>query len=349
MTSINIGIVGATGYTGGELMRLLCGHPNATLRVATSDAEKGQRVSDVFPGLRMFTALQFEEHLSTQLELCDLIFFATPHATAMRQVTGLLDSGCRIIDLSADFRIKDIAVWEKWYKVKHACPGLVKEAVYGLPELHREAIKGAKLVANPGCYATATILALLPVIKNKLINPADIIVDAKSGVSGAGRQAIPATRFSEISESFSAYSASGHRHLPEIVQILDSVQSDSDVNINLTFVPHLLPLNRGIHITAYVKPVDYTVDMQNCYSDFYEHEYFVDVLPPGGHPETGSVRGTNICRLSLHPSRRTSQPAVILAVIDNLTKGAAGQAIQNMNLMFGLDEATGLTHPGFTP
>lgn len=344
---ISVGIVGATGYTGVELLRLLSVHEGVEVKVVTSHSKKGKAVSDVFPGLRSYVDLEFVKHDSEQLNSCDLVFFATPHATAMYHVPKLLEQGCKIIDLSADFRIKNPDVWEHWYQVEHACPELLQSAVYGLPELNRAQIKGANLVANPGCYPTAITLALLPAIKNGLINVKDIIADAKSGVSGAGRKAALASQFSEVAESFKAYSVSGHRHLPEITRTLSNVQQDNDVN--LTFVPHLVPMNRGIFATVYVKPTDHTNVMQKHYADFYAEEKFVDVMPEGSHPETRSVRTTNTCRIAIHPGDSESQPTVILSVIDNLVKGAAGQAIQNMNLMFGLDEGLGLLVPALIP
>lgn len=344
---ISIGILGATGYTGVELLRLLSTHPAADIKVVTSNSEKGKSVTEVFPSLRSHIDLAFEAHNSDKLKSCDLVFFATPHATAMHHVPELLSRGCKLIDLSADFRIKNIDIWEKWYKEKHACPELLDEAVYGLPELNREKIKNANLVANPGCYPTAITLALLPAIKNGLINTADIIADAKSGISGAGRKAALATQFSEVTDSFKAYNVSGHRHLPEIIQTLSG--SHDSGNVQLTFVPHLVPMIRGIYATVYVKPVDHSVEMQTHYTEYYEQETFVDVMPSGSHPDTRSVKSTNMCRVSLHPGETETQPTVILSVIDNLVKGAAGQALQNMNLMFGLDEKTGLNNPGLIP
>jgi N-acetyl-gamma-glutamyl-phosphate reductase len=344
---INVGVVGATGYTGIELLRLLPGHDAVELKVATSSSEKGKTISDVFPSLRSHVDLAFVEHDSEQLKSCDVVFFATPHATAMHHVPELLDQGCKVIDLSADFRITNPTIWEQWYQEKHACPELLDTAVYGLPELNREQIKEANLIANPGCYPTAITLALLPAIKNGLINVGDIIADAKSGASGAGRKAALATQFSEVSESFKAYGVSGHRHLPEIMQTLNNAQASSDVN--LTFVPHLVPMNRGIFATVYVKPIAQSAVFQKHYTDYYAQEKFVDVLPEGSHPDTASVRTTNVCRIAIHPGNDESQPTVILSVIDNLVKGAAGQAIQNMNIMLGLDEAMGLAKPGLIP
>ena len=344
---INVGVVGATGYTGVELLRLLSGHEAVAITVATSNSEKGKATTDVFPSLRTHTDLEFVEHDSKQLESCDIVFFATPHATAMHHVPKLLEHGCRIIDLSADFRITDAVTWEQWYQTRHACPELLDSAVYGLPELNRKQIKDAKLVANPGCYPTAITLALLPAIKQGLIKVEDIIADAKSGASGAGRKAAIATQFSEVSESFKAYSVSGHRHLPEIVQTLNNAQSGN--NVNLTFVPHLVPMNRGIFATLYVKPSGKNIALQKCYTDYYAQEQFVDVMPEGAHPNTASVRTTNLCRLAIHPGKSANQPTVILSVIDNLVKGAAGQAIQNMNIMLALDEGMGLVTPGLVP
>jgi N-acetyl-gamma-glutamyl-phosphate reductase len=344
---ISVGVVGATGYTGVELLRLLSTHEAVDLKVATSNSEKGKAVTEVFPSLRSHIDLEFVEHDSEQLHSCDLVFFATPHATAMHYVPKLLDQGCKIIDLSADFRIKSPDIWEHWYQVKHASPELLETAVYGLPELNREQIRDANLIANPGCYPTAITLALLPALKNGLIDTGDIIADAKSGLSGAGRKATLATQFSEVSESFKAYAVSGHRHLPEITQTLNHVQQQNGVN--LTFVPHLVPMNRGIFATVYVKLIDHTVALQKLYTEFYAQEKFVDVMPEGSHPDTASVRTTNLCRVAIHPGNSGSQSVVILSVIDNLVKGAAGQAVQNMNLMFGLEEEMGLVSPGLIP
>ena len=344
---ISVGIVGATGYTGVELLRLLAMHDDVEIKVVTSNSEKGKAVVDVFPGLRSSVDLEFVEHTSVQLDSCDVVFFATPHATAMNYVPKLLDKGCKVIDLSADFRITNPDIWQEWYKVEHACPELLKNAVYGLPELNREKIINAEFVANPGCYPTAISLALIPAIKNKLINTQNIIADAKSGVSGAGRKAALASQFSEVAESFKAYSVSGHRHLPEIVQTLESVLPDNKVN--LTFTPHLVPMNRGIFATIYMKPLDHKIDMQSYYTDYYSEESFVDVMPVRAHPDTRSVKTSNTCRLALHPGDSESQPTVILSVIDNLVKGAAGQAIQNMNLMFGFEEGKALSGSGLVP
>lgn len=344
---ISVGIVGATGYTGIELLRLLAVHNDVDVKVVTSNSEKGKSVADVFTGLRSYIDLDFVEHNSSELNACDLVFFATPHATSMHYVPKLLQEGCKVIDLSADFRIQDPEIWKSWYGEKHACPELLSSAIYGLPEINRADIKKATLVANPGCYPTAISLALLPAVKNNLINVNNIIADAKSGVSGAGRKAAMTSQFSEVAESFKAYNVSGHRHLPEMLQTLSTVQENNE--IGLTFVPHLVPMNRGIFATVYVKPIDHAVDLSGHYSEFYAQETFVDVMPEKSHPETRTVKSTNTCRIAIHPGKNETQPTVVLSVIDNLVKGAAGQAIQNMNLMFGLDETTGLVTPGLIP
>jgi len=279
---------------------------------------------------------------------CDLVFFATPNATAMLQAQALLDAGIKVIDLAADFRIKDVDLWQKWYDATHACPDLLSQAVYGLPEINREAIRSASLVANPGCYPTSVILGLLPLLKNGLIEPSSIIADCKSGASGAGRNANVATLFTEVTESVKAYGTSGHRHLPEIRQILQTVNPDS----NLVFSPHLMPMIRGIHSTLYADAIGSADNrankVQQTLEQAYKNEPFVDVMPAGSHPETRSVKGSNICRIAVHYLEESNK-YVVLSVIDNLVKGAAGQAIQNMNLMFGLEEDTGLQSLGMMP
>ena len=343
---ISVGIVGATGYTGLELIRLLSLHPEVDLTVVTSNSETGKPVADVFPNLRSHCSLKFAPHEAPELAQCQLVFFATPHATAMRQVPGLLKSGCKVIDLSADFRLKDAQSWQQWYGVEHAAPALLETAVYGLPELNRETIKTASLIANPGCYPTAISLALLPLVQNGSINLADIIADAKSGVSGAGRKAAIAGLHAEVAESFKAYSVSGHRHLPEIVQTLTQAAGQ---NVALTFIPHLVPMNRGILATVYAHPSDSGTNWQQLFETYYQQEPFVEVLPAGAHPATRDVRGTNQCQIAVHTGIADSQRLVVLATIDNLVKGAAGQAIQNMNLMFDFDETLGLTVPGLAP
>jgi N-acetyl-gamma-glutamyl-phosphate reductase len=337
MSKIKVGIVGGTGYTGVELLRLLALHPNAELAVITSRGEAGLPVADMFPSLRGYVDLKFSDPAQVDLSVCDVVFFATPNGIAMQQTRELLAKGVRVIDLAADFRIKDIATWEKWYGMTHACPELVAEAVYGLPEINREKIKQAKLVANPGCYPTAVQLGFMPLLESGAIDPSYLIADAKSGVSGAGRKAEVHALLAEAGDNFKAYGVSGHRHLPEISQGLSGM---ANKEVGLTFTPHLLPMIRGIHATLYAK-LSKQMDLQKLFEERYANELFVDVLPKGSHPETRSVRGSNQCRIAVHQPQG-GDTVVILSVIDNLVKGAAGQAVQNMNIMFGFNEATGL-------
>ena len=345
---IKAGIVGGTGYTGVELLRLLAQHPQVELRAITSRKEAGTAVSATFPGLRGHVDLAFTEPTAEALRGCDVVFFATPNGVAMSEARAVLDGGARIVDLSADFRLRDVAEWERWYKVKHAAPELVREAVYGLCEVNREHIRGARLVANPGCYPTAVQLGLLPLVTSGAVDNENLIADAKSGVSGAGRKAELQLSFSEAADNFMAYNVAGHRHWPEIRQGLAQAAKRE---IGLVFVPHLTPLIRGIHATLYAR-VTREIDFQALYQERYGREPFVDVMPPGSHPDTRSVRAANVCRIALHRPPQTSgkaQTLVVLAVIDNLVKGAAGQAVQNMNLMFGLPEVTGLAQPPIVP
>lgn len=341
---IKLGIIGGTGYTGVELMRLLALHPVARVEVITSRSEAGKPVAELFPNLRGLVDLVFVEPAIDTYRDCDLVFFATPNTTAMSQAEALLAAAIKVIDLAADFRIKDIPTWEQWYGATHACPALVEDAVYGLPEMNRAAIGKARLVANPGCYPTSVILALLPLLANDLIDPASIIADCKSGSSGAGRKASLGTAFGEVTESVKAYAVDGHRHLPEIREVLRSLNADAD----LVFTPHLMPMVRGIHATVYATASGPADRVQTVYEDYYRDEPFVDVMPAGSHPETRSVRGANVCRIAVHYLPAANR-YVVLSVEDNLVKGAAGQAIQNMNLMFGLDETTGLEAPGIMP
>lgn len=334
---IKVGIVGGTGYTGVELLRLLALHSQVKLQVITSRADAGTRVDQMFPSLRGFVDLLFVHPDEAQLESCDLVYFATPNGIAMQQTRSLLDAGVRVIDLAADFRLQDIASWEKWYGMTHACPDLVAEAVYGLPEVNREKIKSARLIANPGCYPTAVQLGFIPLIEAGAIETGSLIADAKSGVSGAGRKAEIPALFAEAGDNFKAYGVAGHRHLPEIKQGLANVLGG---DVGLTFVPHLTPLIRGIHATLYGR-LTRDIDLQALFEARYAHEPFVDVLPAGSHPETRSVRGSNRCRIAVHRPQG-GDTVVVLSVIDNLVKGAAGQAVQNMNIMFGLSENTAL-------
>ena len=334
---IKIGIVGGTGYTGVELLRILAQHPQAQLVAITSRKEAGMPVAEMFPSLRGAVDLRFSDPKDAGLAACDLVFFATPNGIAMTQAQALLSGGVKVIDLAADFRIKDIAVWEKWYGMTHACPELVEEAVYGLPEANRDAIKGARIVANPGCYPTATQLGFLPLVEAGVVDDQHLIADTKSGVSGAGRKAETHILFAEASDNFKAYGVAGHRHLPEVRQGLARAAGHE---VGLTFVPHLVPMIRGIHATLYGR-LTKAVDLQALFEKRYADEPFVDVLPAGSQPDTRSVRASNHCRIAVHRPQGGDM-VVVLSVIDNLVKGAAGQAIQNMNLMFGLPETTGL-------
>ena len=334
---IKAGIVGGTGYTGVELLRLLAQHPRVELKVITSRKEAGSPVATMFPSLRHRVALAFSEPDPKTLGGCDVVFYATPNGVAMGETRVLLDAGVRVVDLSADFRIQDVVEWERWYKMKHAAPELVREAVYGLCEVNRERIRNARLVANPGCYPTATQLGFLPLVEAGAVDLDHLIADAKSGVSGAGRRAELNLSFSETSDNFAAYGVPGHRHWPEIRQGLAQVAGRE---IGLVFTPHLTPLIRGIHATLYGRIVK-EIDFQALYERRFAGEPFVDVLPAGSHPETRSVRGANVCRIALHRPGG-GDTVVVLSVIDNLVKGASGQAVQNMNLMFGLPESMGL-------
>lgn len=342
---INVGIVGGTGYTGVELLRLLAQHPQVQIKVITSRGDAGLPVATMFPNLRGHIDLTFTAPDLDSLLACDVVFFATPNGIAMQQVPALLAAGVKVIDLAADFRLKDEQEWAKWYGMPHACPDVLAEAVYGLPEVNRAAIQQARLVANPGCYPTAVQLGFLPLLKAGLCDTQHLIADVKSGVSGAGRKAEVHSLLCETSESFKAYAVAGHRHLPEIRQGLTQANG---APVGLTFVPHLTPMIRGIHATLYVRVSDASVDLQALYEQAYANEPFVDVMPHGSHPETRSVKGANTCRLSVFLPQG-GDTAVILSVIDNLVKGAAGQAVQNMNIMCGFDESLGLKQIGLLP
>ncbi len=348
---IKVGIVGGTGYTGVELLRILALHPEVRIRTVTSRADAGKRVDGMYPNLRGYVDAVFAEPSMEYLSACDVVFFATPNGIAMRMAEALLERGVKIIDLAADFRLADPAVWEHWYGESHVCPDLLQEAVYGLPEVNRASIRTARLVANPGCYPTAVQLGLLPLVEQRLIRLDGIIADAKSGVSGAGRKAEIPMLMSETGESFKAYGVKGHRHLPEIRQGLERACGEP---VGLTFVAHLVPMIRGIHATIYAQLASsdagdlQNVDLQSVYETRYRIEPFVDVLPAGSHPDTRNVRGSNRCQIAVHRPQE-GNTVVILSVIDNLVKGAAGQAVQNMNLMFGLDESVGLRAIGVYP
>lgn len=346
---INVGIVGGTGYTGVELLRLLVSHPEVNVTHITSRSEEGVAIADIYPNLRGHCDLRFSQPNSDELASCDVVFFATPHGVAHALAPALVDRGVRIIDISADFRINDAELWSRWYGQPHGCPELLPQAVYGLPEVNREAIKNAQLIACPGCYPTSVQLGLLPLIVNNLVQSDQLIANAASGVSGAGRQANVANLFTEVADSFKAYGVSGHRHLPEIEQGLRAAQVPGQIPAKLTFVPHLLPIIRGIHSTLYAQLLEESdVDLQSLYEDFYQHEPFVDVLPQGDYPQTRTVKSSNLCRLSVVRPQQ-SKTVVVMSVIDNLTKGASGQAVQNMNIMFGFEETTGLNSLALLP
>ncbi len=348
---IKAGIVGGTGYTGIELLRLLSRHPRVELAAITSRQEAGTPVSTLYPSLRGHVSLAFSHPDEAPLARCDVVFFATPNGVAMGEARALIDAGVRIVDISADFRLKDVAQWERWYKLKHAAPELVALAVYGLCEVNREQIRGARLVANPGCYPTAIQLGLLPLLEAAAVDVDHLIADAKSGVSGAGRKAELNLMYAEASDNFAAYGVGGHRHWPEIRQGLAQAAGRE---VGLVFVPHLTPMIRGIHATLYGR-ITQELDFQALYEKRYANEPFVDVMPAGSHPDTRSTRAANVCRIAVHrppehgggSGRRDT--LVVLSVIDNLMKGASGQAVQNMNLMFGLPETMGLEQGSVVP
>jgi N-acetyl-gamma-glutamyl-phosphate reductase len=342
---LKVGIIGGSGYTGIELLRLLHQHPGAEVHAITSRALQGKKLYEVFPNMHGMSDLSYLLPDDEKLFECDVVFFATPHGVAMNSAGLFLERNIKVIDLGADFRITDSAIWSKWYNMEHTQESLLNEAVYGQPEIKRSAIKDARLIANPGCYPTAVILALKPLLENSLIDPSNIIADCKSGASGAGRNANQATLLCEITESFKPYGVSGHRHFPEIKQELESISGGT---IGLTFTPHLVPMSRGIEATIYTDLIDSDADILSCYEKAYENEEFVKILPEGVYPETRSVKSSNYCQISIQYVEHSNK-LVIMSVIDNLGKGAAGQAIQNMNLMFGLDEKEGLLEIGLLP
>ncbi len=342
-----IAVIGASGYTGVELLRLLSRHPEVNLAAVTSRQSAGQAVADVFPSLQGSVDLVFQNiDPSTIAGEAEVVFTAVPHQAAMGIVPGLLEAGCRVVDLSADFRLADQAIYQEWYQ-EHTSAELLKEAVYGLPELFRDKIGSARLVANPGCYPTSVALALAPLLKDRLVDPATIIIDSKSGTTGAGRAAKIDTLYCEVNEGFKAYGLPRHRHTPEIEQTLSYVTGHQVV---VNFTPHLLPVNRGILSTCYANLLTTaeTSQLAELYRRTYEKDAFVRILPPGTLPNISQVRGSNFCDIGVAADPRTNR-AVVVAVIDNLVKGAAGQAIQNMNLMLGLDETAGLLSPPVWP
>lgn len=337
---IKAGIVGATGYTGVELLRLLALHDSVSIDVVTSRELEGTAVSALFPNLRGYVDLAFTAPDDVALAACDVVFYATPHTVAMKSAARLMARGVRVIDLSGDFRLQDKAEWERWYKETHESPELIAQAVYGLPEVNRDRIRDAQLIAVPGCYPTAVQLGFLPLLEEALVDPSRLIADAKSGVSGAGRKAAVSSLLCESSESMNAYGVAGHRHLPEISQ---GLRAAAGQDVGLTFIPHLTPMIRGIHATLYAAPATEVsaAQLQTLFEERYQSEPFVDVMPMGSQPATRNVKGSNRCQLAVHYLERSNN-IVVLSVIDNLVKGASGQAVQNMNIMFGLEETAGL-------
>jgi len=345
---LKIAIVGSSGYTGGELSRILLNHPGVTVTTVTSEKSAGKPLTDIFPHLLGLTDL-ICEHLDPDViaKKADFVFLALPHVTAQEAAYRFHTLGMKVVDLSADYRLSNAAVYEKWYEHGHQYAALLQNAVYGLPELHREKIKKATLTANPGCYPTSAILGLAPVVAKKLIDTSTIVVDSKSGVSGAGRSVSLAHHYPEVNEGFMAYKVGSHRHTPEIEQ---EVSLLAGAAVTLSFTPHLVPMNRGILSTIYAKlatPVD-TKQLHAAYQAFYGKEPFVRVLPLGQFPNVRNVRGSNFCDIGVHADDRTGR-AVIVTAIDNLVKGASGQAVQNMNIMMGFEETAGLRIAGLFP
>ena len=338
---LRVGIVGASGYTGVELARLLAGHPEVEITVATSRQYAGKPLAEVFPNLRKRVEVVCENLGAAELiDRADFFFTAVPHKTAMAIVPELLAAGRKVVDLSADYRLHDVGVYQAWY-AEHTSPELLAEAAYGLPELYRERIRTARLTANPGCYPTSVILALTPLLRRGLIDPATLIIDSKSGTSGAGRAASVATLFCEVTDGFRPYKVGGsHRHIPEIEQELSAAAGRP---VTVSFTPHLLPISRGILSTIYASltPEGRAADLQALFESTYADEPFVRVLPAGTPPATQHVRGSNCCDLGLQRDERTGR-LIVMSAIDNIVKGASGQAVQNMNLMLGFPETTGL-------
>ncbi len=337
---LKVAVVGASGYTGVELLRILVGHPEIEICCVTSRQHEGLPINKVFPSLTGFCELLCEAlDVDSISERADLVFTALPHKSAMEVVPGFLDAGCKVIDLSADYRLHEQAVYEQWYQT-HSSPELFEEAVYGLPELYADQLRSARLVANPGCYPTSVVLALAPLLEKKLIDPQSLIADSKSGVSGAGRGVKLGSLFCEANEGFKAYGIASHRHTPEIEQELTRL---ADGDIRLSFTPHLLPVNRGILSTCYADllAAKTTEELIELYQQRYQNEDFIRVMPGGQLPDIAYVRGTNFCDIGVVSDQHTGRVIVVTA-IDNLVKGAAGQAVQNMNIMCGFREALGL-------
>ena len=347
MKKVQVGIVGGTGYTGVELLRLLANHPSSEVVAITSRSESGVKVADMYPNLRGFYDLAFSVPDVDVLIACDVVFFATPHGVAMSMAPALTAAGVKVIDLAADFRINDLDIWSKWYGFEHTCSEMMEKVAYGLPELFRDEVKKADIIANPGCYPTTILLGLMPLIKAGLIELNGIIADGKSGVSGAGKGANVTMLAAEMSESFKAYGVGGHRHLPEIK---DKLHLLAGQEVGLTFVPHLVPMIRGMESTIYATLNQQTTQeaVQDVFEKTYQNEYFVDVMPAGSFPETRMAKGSNMCRMSVFIPQG-GKTVVVSSVIDNLVKGAAGQAVQNMNILFDLDENCGLQQVALLP
>ena len=354
---ISAAIVGGTGYTGIELIRLLSAHPKVSIDLLTSRSEAGTRADEIFPSLRGISDIVFSdlgEDTLAALQKCDVVFFATPHGVAMQQAEALTASGIKVVDLAADFRLQSLAEFEKWYKQSHACPDLLKSAVYGLPEINRDKLADAMLVGNPGCYPTTAILGLKPIIalqnqQNERLIESRIVIDAKSGVSGAGRQASLALNYAETTDNFKAYGVTGHRHLPEIEQGIEQLLA-SQFTQRIRFLPHLVPMIRGMFSSIHLELTESgaAIDWQQEFESSYNGEAFIDVLPSGVYPDTRSVRASNRLRIAIYQDNERRE-LTVLVVQDNLVKGAAGQAVQNMNVMFGFEESMGLNAAPIVP
>jgi N-acetyl-gamma-glutamyl-phosphate reductase len=346
-SKINVGIVGGTGYTGSELLRLLATHPRVNIRAISSRSEEGVAVDKIFPNLIGVIDINFSSPHANIFDECDVVFFATPHGVAMQQAPALISKGIKVIDLGADFRLKNIDEFAYWYGMNHTCSDLLKTAVYGLPEINRDSIMNANLIGLPGCYPTSVQLGLAPVLRAGLVDGMTLIADCKSGVSGAGRKAEISSLMAECADSFKAYGvAKGHRHQPEILQGLKHIAKHENIHIN--FIPHLVPMIRGIHSTIYARilPEAMEANFQQLYENFYIAEQFVNVLPAGSHPETRSVKASNKVQMAVH---QQGDLLIILVVEDNLVKGASGQGVQCMNIMFNFAENTGLEHVAILP
>lgn len=344
---IKTGIIGATGYAGSELVRILASHPNAEITTITSQSYKGKNYGEIYENFRHIEKVCEEENIEEMAEKCDVIFLALPHGVASGKVTKKILDKTKIIDLGADFRLQDVKVYEKWYKTAHNALDILPEAVYGLCEINREKIKGKRIIANPGCYTTCSILSLYPLVKEKMIDLKTIIIDAKSGVTGAGRGISLGTHYDEVNESIKAYKIASHRHTPEIEEQLSYASGE---DIILSFTPHLTPMNRGILATCYASlnnSYSYS-DIKSAYNKYYKDEYFIRLTKEGIFPETKWVKGSNFCDIGFVIDERTNR-IIVTGAIDNLYKGAAGQAVQNMNILFDIDEKTGIDHPAIFP